>query len=113
MAHTAFFKRPGNSITITAGSDIERDSVVVQGTLVGISVDGAKSGNSTELQISGVHDFPALSSQNITAGAAVFWDTSAENMTTTSTNNTAAGVAVTDSPSGEGRVQVLLNGSPA
>ena len=113
MAHTAFFKRSGNSMTITAGSDIERDSVVVQGTLVGISVDGAKSGDSTELQISGVHDCPALSTQNITAGSAVFWDTSAENMTTTGTGNTDAGVAVTDSPAGDDRVQVLLNGSPA
>ena len=58
--------------------------------------------------ISGVFSVPKASGA-ITQGALLYWDDTAENLTTTASGNTLVGVAAAAAASGDATVPLLLN----
>jgi predicted RecA/RadA family phage recombinase len=77
----------------STGATIEANTVVVFGTKIGIVGCDIPAGEVGSLHVKGVFAFP-ISSEAITAGAAVYWDATNSVITATSTNNTLAGYAV-------------------
>jgi predicted RecA/RadA family phage recombinase len=102
--------QPGDVVTVAAPYDVTSGSGVLVGTLFGIAAFSAVSGASVEIQIVGVFDVAKVSAQAWTQGAAVYWDDTAKNFTTTSASNTlvAKATEAAANPSAVGRVR--LNG---
>ncbi|MEM0982693.1 MAG: DUF2190 family protein [Planctomycetota bacterium] len=106
---TAWHVRNGHSIDHTPGSAVADGDVVVVGSLVGVAVSAIAAGVAGSLQITGVHDLPLLASDDVSAGAALYWDAGNTRLTLTASGNTYAGRAFVDAGTGVARGQVLLN----
>jgi predicted RecA/RadA family phage recombinase len=93
---------------VTAGTPI------LIGTKVMIPRTTAAEAADADFHVGGVHKVTKAGSQAWTIGAAVYWDDTAKDFTTTSSGNTAAGIAVeaVGSGSGETSGKILLNGIP-
>lgn len=104
------FVQPGDTVTVTAPYDVASGAGCLVGTLFGIAAYSAKTGEEVEIKATGVFDLPKTSAQAWTVGAAIYWDDTAKNCTTTATNNTLIGkaLAVAANPSATGVVR--LNG---
>lgn len=102
--------QPGDTVTVTAPATVASGAGVLVGTLFGVAITGAASGAAVPIKTTGVFDLPKTSAQAWTVGAAIYWDDTAKNCTTTSTSNTLIGkaLAVAANPSATGVVR--LNG---
>ncbi|WP_412506152.1 DUF2190 family protein [Roseovarius sp. SYSU LYC5161] len=100
--------RAGQTITATSGSSISSGDIIVLGSLVGITMTDAESGEEHEVAIEGVWEVPKVSAQAWTQGAAIYWDSSAYKATTASSGNTKMGYAAeaAGNPSATGRVKL-------
>jgi predicted RecA/RadA family phage recombinase len=85
------------------------DGVLV-GSLFGIAVDDAESGDPVEIKTTGVFELPKTSAQAWTLGAEIFWEGSVATTDDDEGPNTLIGkaMAVADNPSSMGIVR--LNG---
>ena len=83
------------------------------GSAFGIAAAAAAQGEEFEMLTEGVFDVTKAGSQAWTQGAAVFWDNTARNFTTTASGNTRVGVAVRAVGNGAGETtgRVRLNGT--
>lgn len=109
------YVQKGDTLTLTV-ADVT-DAVAISagegylvGTIFGVAQHDVAVGASGEFAVVGVFDLDKVSAQAWTAGAAIYWDNSARNCTTTSGGNTLIGKAVqaAANPSSTGRVR--LNG---
>ena len=100
----------GESLDYTnAGSAaIEAGDVIVLGTKIGIAGCDIAVGAVGSVHVEGVYKFPKATGA-ITIGAAVYWDATNENITTTSTSNTLAGYAAAAAVSADTTVLVKIN----
>ena len=100
----------GESLDYTnAGSAaIEAGDVIVLGTKIGIAGCDIAVGAVGSVHVEGVYKFPKATGA-ITIGAAVYWDATNENITTTSTSNTLAGYAAAAAASADTTVLVKIN----
>ncbi len=107
---TKNFLNSGESIGVTApaGGVGSGDGVLV-GSLFGIAMFAADAGQTVVIKTTGVYMLPKATGA-VAAGAKIFWDDSAGNVTTTATDNHLIGAAVTAQESGDPTVQVRLNG---
>lgn len=106
------FVRPGETLTVTAPADVASGAGVRIGTLVGVAVHAALSGQPVEIATVGVFDMAKVSAQAWTVGQAIYFVPGSGLVTNVAgTGNVFIGVAVAaaDNPSGIGRVR--LNGS--
>ncbi len=105
------YVQQGGTLTLTAPYDIAAGAAFKVGSIIAVATSAALSGATVEGLTTGVVDVAKVSAQAWTVGAPIYWDDSAKLMTTTSTSNTLAGVAVAvaANPSATGRVR--LNGS--
>ena len=67
--------------------------VVSLGTRIGVAGSDIKAGELGHLHVVGVFEMPKAASTAIAMGAAVYYDASAGNITTTSSSNVPAGYA--------------------
>lgn len=107
------FLAPGEHLTLTAPSGgVVSGSVYKIGTLIVVAMISAAAGSPFTAATCGVWSYAKADSQAWTEGAAVYWDDTAKNFTTTSSGNTKAGVAVEAVASTAGLVigKVRLNG---
>lgn len=104
----AIYVQPGNAIDYTPTADVAAGDVVVLGTIVGVASYDIAANTLGALNVTGVFDMPKASGA-ITAGAAVYWDASNKNITTTANSNTKAGVAVAGAATGDVVARVLIN----
>lgn len=101
----------GDTLTLTAPYDRTSGQAMKVGSIIAIATATALSGASVEAITTGVVEVAKVSAQAWTVGARIYWDDTAKLFTTTSTDNTLAGVAtaVAANPTGTGRVR--LNGA--
>lgn len=101
----------GDTLTLTAPYAVTSGQALKVGSIIALATTDAALNASVEAITRGVVDVAKVSAQAWTVGAPIYWDNSARLMTTVSTSNTLAGVAVAvaANPSATGRVR--LNGS--
>jgi len=89
------FYQPGNAITFTAPSGgVVGGTPVIIGTMIVIPAFSAAQDEEFEGVAGGIHILPKATGQAWTEGAALYWDDTNKNCTTTSSGNTAIGTAV-------------------
>jgi len=101
MAIQAKFRNDGAVIDYTPGADIEAGQVVPLTGRCGITLQKIDSGVQGALQIEGIFEMTKASGA-ITAFASVYWDDTANKVTTVSSGNTPLGVAVPKTAAGAG-----------
>lgn len=87
---------------------IEANTVVLLGKRIGIAGTDIPEKEVGTLHITGVYKFPKATGA-VTAGALVYWDKSANNITTTEGSNTLAGFAVEAAGADDATVTVKIN----
>ena len=105
------FIQQGDVLTLTAPADLTSGQAFQVGAIIAVATADALEGAPVEAITTGVVDVTKTSAEAWTVGARVYFDDTAGEFTTTSTDNTLAGVAVAAAanPSATGRVR--LNGS--
>lgn len=93
---------PSGGVTSGAG--------VLIGTAFGVAMRSAAEGATFPLRVTGVFELPKLSSDNITAGAAVYWDNTNKRVTVTASGNSKIGFATAAAAASTATVHVRLNG---
>ncbi len=101
------FIEKGDVITVTAGADITSGTAFLVGDLLAVAITSAVSGNQLACSICGVYELPKAAGA-ISQGVKIYWDDTAKNITTTSTNNKQIGYAWTAQLSGDATVFVKL-----
>jgi predicted RecA/RadA family phage recombinase len=94
MAKKATKIQTGDVVDYTAAATIANGDVIALTGRVGVALDDAVSGDVISLALTGVYEVTAATADAVTFGALVYWDESESNLTTTSTDNTLAGFAV-------------------
>ncbi len=100
----------GDHLTITAGAAITAGDVIVQGSVIGIAQATVASGEDVVLVRKGIFSVAKVSAQAWTQGAKVYWDSGADNFTTTASGNTLAGFAAKAAANPSDTGKVLLTG---
>jgi predicted RecA/RadA family phage recombinase len=90
----ATFIQTGDYIDHTAGSALASGDVVVQGDLVGVTVRPLAAGELGSLAIEGVFDFTKNTGVAYTVGTLLYWDDTANVVTTVTTGNKLIGKVV-------------------
>lgn len=105
------YSHSGDMVSVTAPYDVASGAGCLVGTLFGIAATTALSGAPLEMKTTGAFNgVKKTSAQAWTVGAAIYWDNTAKEFTTTSSGNTlvAKALAVATNPSALGFVR--LNG---
>ena len=105
----ATFVQEGCSIDYTPGADIAAGDVVVQGDLVGVAKLEIKSGKLGSLAVDGVFDFAKNTGVAYTVGTFLFWDDTANVVTTTATGNKMIGKVVRAAATTDTTVRVRMS----
>lgn len=92
-----------------AGTKIEANEILVVGTKIGVAGCDIAPGETGSVHVEGVFAMPLKASTSVNLGAAVYWDATNKEITTTSTNNTLAGYAAAAAASGDETVLVKIN----
>ena len=108
MPQTTFVQE-GCSIDYTPGADIAAGDVVVQGDLVGVAKLEIKSGKPGSLAVDGVFDFAKNTGVAYTVGQLLYWDDTANVVTTTATGSKLIGKVVRAAASADATVRVRLS----
>lgn len=106
------FHQPGDTVTFTASVTVTSGQPVAMGSLFGIAVTDATSGQTFEAALVGVFDLPKATGA-VTAGAKIYWDASEGEVTTDADSgaNPLIGAAVAAAASDAATVKVRLNGA--
>lgn len=108
----ATYSQRGESIDYSVaanGTALEANEIIVIGTLIGVCGCDIGKGETGSVHIEGVYAMPLKASTAVTIGAAVYWDATNKEITTTSTSNTLAGHAIAAAASGDDVVYVKIN----
>lgn len=101
------FVANGEVLDTVVGADTASGDLVAVGKLVGVAQASAKNGETVAVALCGVFTVPKASGA-ITQGAALYYDATAKNVTTTASGNTACGWAWAAAASGDTSVQLRL-----
>ena len=104
------FVQKGENITIDSPADVLSGAGIIVGNLFGVANGDAATGKPVVLSTVGVFDMTKTTANDITVGAALYWNDTAKEVTTTATGNTKVGVAIA-AKSGAGTVATRLNGA--
>lgn len=100
----------GGVITVVAPYNVTAgDGVQVGAALFGVAAHDALSGAPLELDMEGVFDVKALSTDTPAQGAILYWDNTARQLTTTASTNIKAGVATVTKAAGATVASTLIN----
>jgi len=105
----AVFVQEGFAIDYTPGADVAAGDVVVQGDLVGVSKRDIKSGKLGALAVYGVFDFAKGAGVAYTIGQILYWDDTANVVTTTSAGNKQIGKVVRAAATTDTTVRMRLS----
>ncbi|MEX2171725.1 MAG: DUF2190 family protein [Pirellulales bacterium] len=105
----ATFVQEGCSIDYTPGSDIAAGDVVVQGDLVGVTKRPIAANELGALAVDGVFDFAKNTGVAYTVGQILYWDDTANVVTTTSAGNKQIGKVARAAASADTTVHVRLS----
>lgn len=105
------YVQPGDTVSVTAPAAVSAGDGVLVGSLFGVAANDADSGAAIEIVTKGVFDLAKVSAQAWSEGDLIYWDSAADNATTTASGNTLIGVAVADAANPTSTGHVRLNGS--
>ncbi|MCL2120601.1 MAG: DUF2190 family protein [Planctomycetaceae bacterium] len=91
----ARFKHDGKAIDFFPATDVPAGSVIVQGSLVGITKLDIPAGRPGALHVTGVFEV-VKSNVAIPLGSRVYWDDTAKQAVLTASGNAELGIAVLD-----------------
>jgi predicted RecA/RadA family phage recombinase len=100
----------GDNITVDSPADVLSGAGVIIGNLFGVANGDAQTGKPVVLSTVGVFDLPKTTANDIAVGAALYWNDTAKEVTTTASGNIKIGVAIA-AKSGAGNVATRLNGA--
>ena len=100
----------GENLDLAAPRALVSGEGFVVGSIFAVASAAAANGAPVVGVVEGVFDLPKAAGA-ITAGAKLYWDNTAFNVTTTATSNTLIGVATRAAASGDATARVRLNGS--
>ncbi|MEM1131135.1 MAG: DUF2190 family protein [Pseudomonadota bacterium] len=105
------FIQPGHNVTVPAPAAVASGDGVLVGSMFGIANGDAENGADVVLSMVGVYTMPKTPANDIAVGAAVYWNSSAGEVTSTASGNTRIGVAIAAAGAGVTTIRVRLNGS--
>lgn len=105
------FLQEGDVVSVAAPAAVTSGKGVLVGTMFGVATADAASGATVAIKTNGVVSLDKATGQSWTVGAAIYWDNSAKNCTTTTTSNTKIGVAIAAAASADTVGSVRLNGA--
>jgi predicted RecA/RadA family phage recombinase len=88
------YVQPGLNVTIPAPSSVSAGEGVLAGSLFGVAVHDADSGDDVTITCEGVFDLPKTDEQAWTVGALIYWNASSDICTTVASTHKKIGVAV-------------------
>ena len=106
---SAKYWQRGETIDYTATEAVSNGDVVDLATRIGVAGNDIAANETGAVHVVGVFEIPKATGE-ITLGAAVYWDKSTKNITTTSDSNTPAGWAVAAAKNADATVLVKLLG---
>ena len=104
------FVQKGENLDLIAPRALASGEGFIVGSIFAVASAAAANGAAVVGVAEGVFDLPKATGA-VTAGAKLYWDNTAFNVTTTSTSNTLIGVAIRAAASGDATVRVRLNGA--
>jgi len=106
------FVQPGHYLDLVAPSGgVVSGTAYLIGALLVVAQHSAAEGDGFVGVPDGVFTLPKKSTDTPGQGAALYWDNTAKELTTTASGNTKVGAAVKAAGSGETTVVVRLNGA--
>ncbi len=102
------FVQAGSQITIPAPDLVSSGAVVIAGSIVGVALGGAASGQPVDVAVTGIWELPKVGAQTLSLGEPVYWDSTAELVTETATDNTRLGTVAQAAGNGVATVAVRL-----
>jgi len=103
----ARFKHDGKAIDFFPVTDVPAGSVIVQGSLVGITKLDIPANRLGSLHVTGVYEI-AKANVAMPLGSKVYWDDTAKQAVLTATGNAQLGIAVLDAAAGDEIVLVRI-----
>lgn len=104
----ANYQQPGSAIDYPTSSAIAAGQVVSLTTRIGVAGTDIPASAVGSLYVKGVFAMPKAASTAIAIGAAVYYDASADNITTTAASNIPAGWAIAAAAESDTTVQVCI-----
>lgn len=104
MGKTIDYKNPGTT-------DIGYGHVIPLGTRVGVAEATIPAGDLGAVRVEGVFIMPAAAAEVYAVGAALYWDATAKQITSTATGNTLAGWAVEPKAASAAEVKIKIGGA--
>ena len=103
--------RDGSTVNYTPGTAVDAGDIVVQGQLFGVACADIAASALGALTVAGVFSLPkaTTSTSALTAGADVYWDSSGEVVTTTTSTNVYVGKVEIAAAATASTVNVLLD----
>jgi len=98
----------GSQLTLTAPELVSSGGVVIAGSIAGVALGSASAGQPVDVAVTGVWELPKVGAQAMAQGAPVYWDATADLVTTTAGGNTRIGTVVKTAGAGVGTVAVRL-----
>ena len=110
MTKEAIERQKGEVIDFTLQEDANVGDVVVAGNLVGVATVSGLAGETIGLKIEDVWEIKAKDADAVNVGDLLYWDATNRELTTTATNNTKAGIAISaKAANSAGTVLIKLN----
>jgi predicted RecA/RadA family phage recombinase len=103
----ARFIHDGKAIDFLTDTDIAAGTVVVQGSLVGVTKVDIPAGSLGTIHLVGVYDVEK-SNVAIPIGSKVYWDNTAKKATLNATGNTQLGIAIIAATAEDSIVRIKL-----
>ncbi len=103
----ARFIHDGQAVDFFPVTDVPAGSVVIQGSLVGITKLDVKGGSLGAVAVVGVFDVEK-SNEAIPLGSKIYWDEAAKKAVLTVTGNTLLGIAVLEATAEDTTVRVRI-----
>ena len=92
-----------------SGSTITSGTTVLIGARLGVALADIANGATGSVQVEGVFTIAKLGTDNVAAGALLYWDNTNKRLTATASGNTLAGFAVAAAGSGVASVNIKIN----
>lgn len=102
------FVQSSEKLVVTAPYTVASGAGCLVGSLFGVAESAAASGAQVNLVLDGVVDLAKATAQAWTAGARLYWDDTAKNVTTTVSTNKLIGVATQTQLTSDAVGRVLL-----
>lgn len=102
------YVQAGVNLTLPAPAAIISGDVVVVGDIRGVAAGDAAIGEDCDVVTEGVFELPKVAADEFALGDLVYWDAATKVVTSTATDNTKIGVAVTIAAVASSAVHVKL-----